>query len=526
MRNLIFILGDQLSFAISSLEGFDPKKDAVLMTEVHEEASYVGHHKKKLVLIFSAMRNFAKEIADLGFTVHYTKLDDPKNQHNFIKELKKNIEQYRPQKVVITEPSEYRVLKMFDQFFSENLIEYEIRNDTRFIASHHEFANFVKEKKQLLMENFYHLMRKKTGLLMEKSPKNSPNNSPKNYQLKPIGGKWNYDQQNRQSMPKDIKAKPLLKIQRGEIIAKIIAEVIDLVNKKFPKNFGQTDNFLYAISASEANAQFDDFIENRLANFGIYQDAMREDIDFGFHSVISAYINIGLLDPLAICKRVEQAYLQGQCDLASAEGFIRQIIGWREYVRGIYWHFMPNYKELNYFDAQKNLPEFYWDSDKTNLNCLKNVIKQTHDNAYSHHIQRLMITGNFALLCEISPAQINDWYLAVYIDAFEWVELPNTHGMAIYADGGIVASKPYCASGNYINKMSNFCKNCFYDVKKTTGKNACPFNYLYWNFLIKHQDKLKKNARLFYPYANLARKSKEEIDIIQESAQDLFEKNF
>jgi len=518
MRNLVFILGDQLSPTISSLEGFDPKKDAILMTEVNEEASYVGHHKKKLVLIFCAMRNFAKELVDLGLKVHYTKLDDPKNQHNFIKELKKNIEKYQPQKVIITEPSEYRVLKMFDQFFSENLIDYEILSDTRFIASHHEFANFAKERKQLLMENFYHLMRKKTGLLMEKSAKNS--------QLKPIGGKWNYDQQNRQSMPKNINPPALLKIKRSEVNAKIINEVIELVNKNFQKNFGHTDNFLYAVNASEAQAQFDDFVENRLANFGIYQDAMREDLDFGFHSVVSAYLNIGLLDPIAICKRVEQSYHQGKCDIASAEGFIRQIIGWREYIRGIYWHFMPDYKELNYFNAQKNLPEFYWDSEKTNLNCLKNVIKQTHDNAYSHHIQRLMITGNFALLYGISPAQINDWYLAVYIDAFEWVELPNTSGMAIYADGGIVASKPYCASGNYINKMSNFCKNCVYDVKKTTGKNACPFNYLYWNFLIKHQDKLKKNARLFYPYANLARKSKEEIEVIKESAQDFFEKNF
>jgi deoxyribodipyrimidine photolyase-related protein len=518
MRNLVFILGDQLSLAISSLEGFDPKKDVVLMAEVKEEASYVGHHKKKLVLIFSAMRIFAKEIENMGYKVHYTKLDDPKNLHSFTKELKQNIEKYRPQKVIITEPSEYRVLKMFDQFFSENLIAYEIRNDSRFIASHHEFANFAKEKKQLLMENFYHLMRRKTGLLMEKSAKNS--------QLKPVGGKWNYDKENRQSMPKNISPPALLKIQNSEIVTKIIADIIELVNKKFSKNFGNTDNFFYAVEAKEAQKQFEDFVENRLANFGIYQDAMREDLDFGFHSVISAYLNIGLLDPLVCCKKAEQSYLQGNCDLASAEGFIRQIIGWREYVRGIYWHFMPNYKELNYFDSQRNLFKFYWDSDKTNLNCLKNVIKQTHDNAYSHHIQRLMITGNFALLCEISPAQINEWYLAVYIDAFEWVELPNTHGMAIYADGGIVASKPYCASGNYINKMSNFCKNCFYDVKKTTGENACPFNYLYWNFLIKHQDKLKKNARLFYPYANLARKGKEEIDVIKKSAQDFFEKNF
>ena len=518
LHNLVFILGDQLSLDISSLNGFDPKNDAVLMVEVNEEANYVSHHQKKLVLIFSAMRNFANHLAEIGYKVFYTKIDDQENTHNFILELERFIKKYHPKKVVITEPSEYRVLKMFDNFFSKNLSDFEIVNDSRFIASHHEFAIYAKGKKQLLMENFYHLMRKKTGLLMEKSADKKT--------LKPILGKWNFDRENRNPMPKNIIPPKLSKINHSEISRQIIADVIEMVNKKFPKNFGDTKNFIYAINSSEAQTQFLDFIENRLANFGTYQDAMREDLEFGFHSIISAYINIGLLDPLQCCKQVEEAYHQGKCDIASAEGFIRQIIGWREYIRGIYWYFMPDYKELNYFNAQKNLPEFYWDSDKTQMNCLKNVIKQTYDNAYSHHIQRLMITGNFALLCGISPAQINDWYLAVYIDAFEWVELPNTQGMAIYADGGIVASKPYCASGNYINKMSNFCKNCFYDVKKTTGDKACPFNYLYWNFLITNQDKLKNNPRLFYPYANLTRKSKEEIDVIKESAEVFFTKNF
>ena len=342
-------------------------------------------------------------------------------------------------------------------------------------------------------------------------------------ELKPVGGKWNYDKENRQTMPVEIQPPKILKLKTSQITL----EVISMVKKNFPKNFGEIDNFNFATSAFEANLHFVDFLEYRLKNFGNYQDAMRHDVDFGFHSIISMYINIGLLDALTCAKKVEEEYFKGNCDLASAEGFIRQIIGWREYIRGIYWHFMPKYRELNYFNHQRKLPDFYWDENKTKMNCLNIAIKQTRQNAYSHHIQRLMITGNFALLAEINPDAIDEWYLGVYADAFEWVEMPNTRGMAIYADGGIVASKPYCSSGNYINKMSDFCKNCYFDVKKATNenslvKNACPFNFLYWNFLIKNEKLLKNNARLFYPYANLKRKSEKEILAIKKSADEFF----
>lgn len=508
MGNLVMILGDQLSFEISSLENFDKKTDQILMCEVYDEASYVKHHQKKLILIFSAMRSFAKNLQQKNYQVNYLKLDDKKNTQSFSGELIRICDQLKPKKIIITQPSEYRVLMMFDQLKTKYQLDIEIRSDHRFIASTSEFANFVKNKKQLLMENFYRNMRKKTGLLMEKN-----NGKPT---TKPLNGKWNFDHENRQAMPSMVKIKPLIKFTHDQILL----EVIELVKNKFNKNFGNTDNFIYAINHHQAQIQFQDFIDHRLVNFGKYQDAMRDDLEFGFHSIISAYLNIGLLDPLDCCKKVEEAYHQGKCDIASAEGFIRQIIGWREYIRGIYWYFMPKYRELNYFNAKKDLPEFYWQSNKTQMNCLKNVIAQTHDNGYSHHIQRLMITGNFALLSAIDPKQINDWYLAVYVDAFEWVELPNTSGMAIYADGGIVASKPYCASANYINKMSNFCKNCDYDHKKTIGKNACPFNFLYWNFLITNQELLKKNPRLFYPYNNLAKKSKDDIKQIQSQSQE------
>jgi len=512
MANLIYILGDQLSLEISSLQDFKKKEDVVLMTEVVEEANYVKHHKKKLIFIFSAMRNFADLLVDKGFKVHYVKLDDSSKPQSFIEQLEIFCKKIKPNKVIITEPSEYRVLKMFDDYNIKKNINLEIRSDNRFIASHHEFANYAKDKKKLLLENFYHLMRQKTGLLMENVAKKSLSKPI----MKPVGGKWNYDQENRQTMPANVIPPKLPKISHNQNVFEVIA----MVEKKFAKNFGSIDDFNYATTQLQAEKQFADFIKNRLANFGIYQDAMRQDVDFGFHSIISMYINIGLLNPLKCCQAVEKAYLQGDCDLASAEGFIRQIIGWREYIRAVYWFFMPKYAELNYFEHKNNLPEFYWDYKKTKMNCLSNVIKQTYDNAYSHHIQRLMITGNFALLAGIDPKQVNEWYLAVYADAFEWVELPNTHGMAIYADGGIVASKPYCSSGNYINKMSNFCKNCYYDVKQIEGEKACPFNFLYWNFLIKNEAKLKSNPRLFYPYSNLQRKPKKDLKIIEKNAEN------
>ncbi|MFZ9469627.1 MAG: cryptochrome/photolyase family protein [Rickettsiales bacterium] len=516
MRNLIYILGDQLNLNISSLQNFDKKHDVILMTEIWDETNYVKHHKKKLVLILSAMREFADLLRQNNFKVFYKKLDDANNLGSFDKELEYFIDKQKPQKIIITEPSEYRVLQIFNNYFSRNKINYEIRNDERFICSHHEFASYAKDKKNLLLENFYHLMRQKTKILMEEN-KNTKKNSGT---LKPVGGKWNYDKENRGTMPNDVRQPKIQQIK----INKNTQEVIDLVKNNFPENFGSLENFNLATNHLDAENQFADFLKNRLNNFGIYQDAMREDVDFGFHSVISMYINIGLLDPLDCAKKVEAEYHIGNCDIAGAEGFIRQIIGWREYVRGIYWHFMPKYAKLNYFNHKRNLPEFYWNEDETAMNCLKTAIKHTRLHAYSHHIQRLMITGNFALLAEIDPDQVEEWYLAVYADAFEWVEMPNTRGMALFADGGIVASKPYCSSGNYINKMSNFCKNCQYDVKLTTGDKACPFNYLYWNFLIKNQELLKNNGRLFYPYANLKRKTEKEILAIKESAQKFFKK--
>ncbi len=508
MANLVFILGDQLSLNMSSLQHFNKQKDFVLMAEVASEASYVLHHKKKLVFIFSAMRHFALELERQGFKVLYFKLEDGKK--SFSEAINCAVKKLNPQKIIITEAGEWRVMQEVNSWKQKFDLPIEVKNDNRFIATHQDFAKFADGKKKLIMEFFYRNLRQKTGILVEnKKPSIG----------KPVGGKWNFDAENRQTMPDKVLPPEILKFEPDQITQ----EVIKLVEEKFSKNFGEIMPFFYAVNQKQAQDFFADFIKNRLQNFGQYQDAMRSDLDFGFHSIISFYINVGLLDALKCCLAVEEEYKNGQCNINSAEGFVRQILGWREYIRGIYWYFMPKYKELNYFQAKRNLPQFYWDETKTQMNCIKNTVRQTRQNGYSHHIQRLMITGNFAMLSSIDPKQINDWYMAVYLDAFEWVELPNTHGMAIYADGGIVGSKPYAASGKYVSKMSNFCKSCVYDVSKTTGKNACPFNFLYWNFLITNQEQLKGNHRMVYPYLNLSRKSEEELREIKNQAQEFLD---
>lgn len=499
MPNLIYILGDQLSKNISSLENISKKDDIILMCEVSDEARYVPHHKKKLVYIFSVMRHFAKELKGQGYNVEY--YDFSHGFKSFTTVLKKAIDEHKPEKVIITESGEYRTEEIIDSWADEFNIAVEKKKDTRFISDRAKFAEFAKGKKELRMEYFYRQLRKETNILIDKNNK-------------PEGGKWNYDASNRKALPKNIKIPEVPKIAPDEITQ----EVIDLIERNFPDNFGITDNFIFAVTAKDAEKCFDDFIKNRLGNFGDYQDAMNLDEPFAFHSLISMYINSGLLDPLECCKKVEKVYKENNAPLNAVEGFIRQILGWREFMRGIYWHFMPEYKSKNELGADRKIPEYFWDETKTEMKCISEVVKQTKENAYSHHIQRLMVTGNFAMLYGIKPEDINEWYLAVYADAYEWVELPNTHGMATYADGGIVGSKPYAASGKYINRMGDFCKSCKYNVNENTGENACPFNYLYWNFIIKHEDKFANNPRMKFPYMNLKNKSQQEIEDIVEAA--------
>ena len=479
MTTLRIVLGDQLTRSLSALRKCRPG-DTVLMMEVAEETTYVKHHKQKLVLILSAMRHFADELRRDGLSVDYVRLDHPANTGSFTGEVQRAIARHAPSRIVVTEPGEWRVMEMMKGWGAE------ILGDDRFFATPAGFAAWAKGRKQLRMEFFYRDMRRLSGLLMEGD--------------EPAGGQWNFDHDNRKPLPKDV-APP--KRRRFEPDA-ITREVMDMVAQRFPDHFGDLEPFGWAVTREDALEALDHFISSCLPSFGDYQDAMKQGDGFLYHSIISPYLNIGLLTPREICEAAEQAWRRGDAPLNAVEGFIRQILGWREYVRGLYWLKMPDYAATNFLDARRPLPSFYW-TGRTEMNCLNQAIGDTQRHAYAHHIQRLMVTGNFALLAGLDPAEVERWYLLVYADAFEWVELPNTHGMALFADGGVMASKPYAASGAYIDRMSDYCANCRFRPDVKLGPRACPFNYLYWDFLIRNEGKLKSNPRMAMPYRTLAK---------------------
>ncbi|MFO1257523.1 MAG: cryptochrome/photolyase family protein [Gammaproteobacteria bacterium] len=482
MTILRLLFWDQLSHSISSLKNVDPN-DIVLMCELRDEVTRVPHHPKKIALWFASMRHFAQELIKNGMNVRYVNFNDPLNTHNLTGEIQRAIHDRSIQKVIVTEPSEYHLQETIKSCVKSLNVDLEICLDDRFLCTKDEFTQWAKNKKELRMEYFYRNMRKKYNILMESDGA-------------PAGGLWNYDKENRKSPSSKIISIKRISHRKSDILE----SVLDLVRYNFNDHFGDLDPFYFAITRDQALIELEHFIDKLLPNFGDYQDAMLRGDAYLYHSLLSSYINIGLLLPLEVCHKVEAAFKNGKVSLNSAEGFIRQILGWREFIRGIYWLKMPEYGDLNFLDAKTPLPEFYWGS-KTHMTCISEAVSHTKIHAYSHHIQRLMVTGNFALLAGLDVKSVQAWYLAVYSDAYEWVEMPNTLGMALFGDGGIVASKPYAASGQYINKMSNFCKKCNYDVKDMTSAKACPFNALYWNFLYKHRDEFSKNPRLSFMYA-------------------------
>jgi len=500
MGTVRLVLGDQLSETLSALDDGDPESDVIVMAEVRDEATYVKHHKKKIAFLFAAMRHHAKALEETGWTVQYFKITDDDGPASIEEACKRVIESSGFDRLIITKPGEFRLLSQM-QSWSETLnVSVELREDTRFIASLDDFADWAKGRKQLRMEYFYRDMRKSTGILV-------------NSDAEPEGGEWNYDQANRKSLPKS-KLTPERFLPEPDATTRA---AIDDVEACFSDHFGDLDPFFFATTKNGAEDCFDHFINEILPGFGDYQDAMAKDEPWMWHSLISMYLNCGLLDPLNVCRRAEPSYENGKAPINAVEGFIRQVLGWREYVRGLYWLKMPDYKDTNALDADRPLPEFYW-TGETDMVCMAQAIGQTKKYAYAHHIQRLMVTGNFALLAGISPEEINDWYLSVYADAYEWVELPNTHGMAIYADGGVMASKPYAASGSYINKMSDYCSGCSYDVKQKMGEGACPFNLLYWDFIARNEGKLRSNPRMGLIYGNLDKRDPDDIAQIREEA--------
>jgi deoxyribodipyrimidine photolyase-related protein len=499
VTTLRVVLGDQCSDSLASLDGFAPG-DVVLMAEVRAECTYVRHHQQKIVLVLSAMRHLAERLRARGVEVAYSRLDDPANTHTLAGEVARVAKAVRATRIVATHPGEWRVLQDMKGWGEATRLPVEIRDDTRFLCTLDRFSAWAGTRKQLRMEFFYREMRRDTGILME-----APD--------EPTGGQWNFDHDNREPLPRDIRA-PAPRRFAPDAITR---EVMDLVAQEFGDHFGALDSFAWPVTAEQARAALDDFVARRLPDFGRFQDAMAEGEPTLFHALIGAALNVGILDPREACAAAERAYRDGSAPLNAVEGFVRQILGWREYVRGLYWLRMPAYRDTNALEATRPLPGFYW-SGETDMACLRAAIGQTRDLAYAHHIQRLMVTGNFALLAGLDPRAVNEWYMVVYADAYEWVELPNTHGMALFADGGVMASKPYAASGAYINRMSDHCRGCAFDVKRATGARACPFNYLYWDFIARHAERLARNPRMAMPLRTLAKMDPKKVQAMRAEA--------
>jgi deoxyribodipyrimidine photolyase-related protein len=499
MTILIPVLGDQLTHGLVSMRDVDPADAVVLMMEVADETTYVKHHPKKIALIFSAMRHFAAELRSKGWTVDYVTLDAEGNTGSFSGEVERALTRHAVTAIRVVEAGEWRVQAMLEGWAKRFALSVEILPDDRFISSIAAFKDWAKGRKTLTMEYFYRDLRRATGLLMDGDV--------------PAGGKWNYDAANRKTPPRGLNYPAPFRVEPDEVTREVLA----LVAARFARHFGELEPFGFPVTRAQAKAALKHFIANALPGFGDYQDAMLAEQDTLYHAVLSPLLNCGLLTPLEVCRAAERAYRQGDVPLNAVEGFVRQILGWREYIRGMYWLEMPAFAEANALGAIRPLPDFYWTGD-TDMRCLAIAVKDTSANAYAHHIQRLMVLGNFALLAGVHPSAIDDWFLVVYADAYQWVELPNVIGMSQYADGGRLGSKPYVSSGAYIDRMSDYCGRCRYDVKAKTGADACPFNALYWDFLARHEARFRANARMRNQYRSWDRFPPEYQDELRASA--------
>jgi deoxyribodipyrimidine photolyase-related protein len=450
------------------------------------------------------MRHFAESLRAAGWTVDYARLEDKGAPATFSDMVAAAVKRRKPKKIVIVEPGDWTVLEEAKSWSDRFGLSVDILDDDRFIASHADFDAWAMGKKVLRMEFFYREMRRKTGLLMEEG--------------EPAGGQWNFDHDNRKPANSGARFPGPMRFKPDETTR----AVIDLVNDRFTEHFGQAEPFWFATTADDAEKALAHFIKTGLAGFGDTQDAMLADERFLNHAVLSIYMNIGLLDPLDVCRRAEDAWRKGKAPLNAVEGFIRQIIGWREYIRGVYWREGPDYVRRNALGASRKLPWFYWSGD-TNMACIRAVVAQTQEEAYAHHIQRLMVTGTFALIAGVDPYEVHRWYQAVYADAFDWVEVPNVIGMSQFADGGLLASKPYAASGAYINRMSDYCGGCRYKVAKKTEDDACPFNALYWDFIARHEKRFEGNPRMATIYASWRKMAPAQRTALQRKAAALLE---
>ena len=501
MRQLILVLGDQLNRHSAVFDGFDAARDAVLMAEVPAEATQVWSHKARIVVFLSAMRHFADELRQAGRCVHYFALGTHPHQ-SLAGVLRAMLQTHSPERVVMVPAGAQRLNSDISAVCAAQSIALDLREDRHFIATRAEFHRWANGKKTLRLEYWYRLLRQKTGLLMAEDA--------------PIGGQWNFDHDNRGSF--DARGPGLLPEPLRFLPDAITQAVILDVHAHFADHPGELAAFDWPVTPAEAEAVLSDFIAHRLVLFGQYQDAMWTDEPWLYHSKLSAALNLKLIHPLRVCQAAEQAYQQGAVPLAAAEGFIRQILGWREYVHGLYNHCTGDWLAMNALGATNPLPDFFWTAT-TPAHCLNQTISQTLKTGYAHHIQRLMITGLYCLLAGVNPRAVHEWYLAIYVDAVEWVEIPNVIGMSQFADGGLMASKPYIASGKYIDRMSNYCAGCPFNPEVAVGANACPFTTLYWDFLDRHEHRFANHPRLALQVKNLQRKTPEDRAAIRAQAK-------
>jgi len=504
MRDLVLVLGDQLDLDASAFDGLDASQDAVWMAEVAEESTHVWSSQPRIALFLAGMRHFAEALREAGRALHYRRLDDPATRASLAAQLAADIGTLRPRRLVLTRPGDWRVLQALQGAAREAGLPLDLREDRHFFTTPADFAAHASARgdRGLRMEFFYREQRQRLGVLMQDG--------------EPLGGRWNFDAENRQAFGPDGPGFDLPQPPGFEPDA-ITAEVIALVRQRFSSHPGRLDSFAWPLTRPQALQALRAFITERLPLFGPYQDAIWPGEPWLYHAQLSAALNLKLLTPREVVAAAEAEVHAGRVPLASGEGFIRQILGWREYVRGVYWTQMPGYAALNELDAHEPLPPWYWTGD-TDMACLRDAITQTLEHGYAHHIQRLMVTGLYALLLGVEPSRLHGWYLSVYVDAVEWVELPNTLGMSQYADGGLMASKPYAASGQYIARQSALCRGCRYKPTQRTGDDACPFTTLYADFLLRHQARLAGNPRMAGPLQQLVRMDEKEKQLIRAQA--------
>lgn len=503
-RRLLLLTPDQLNLDYLAFAAIDPNRDLVVQIEAREDFTHVPSHRQRIVLFLSAMRHFSAELTALGYRHSYSSLDDPAHAGSLEDELTRLAREHRPDTLVFIRPGDWRSLDTVCWVARETATSLELLEDPHFLSTPLDFSDWAASRKQLVLEHFYRWMRKRKRILV-------------NSKGEPSGGQWNFDKQNRRAFGKDAPDPPdILGFEPDEITH----DVVEQVRREFPESPGSLDDFFWPVTRQQALAWLEDFIARRLPHFGSYQDAMVKGQFSMFHSLLSPALNLKLLDPRECLTAAVDAFQSGHAPINAVEGFVRQILGWREFIRGVYWHEGPDYGERNYLGDKGKLPSFYWDGE-TEMVCVEDSLESVRRHGFSHHIQRLMVTGNLALLAGVEPRQVSNWYLAMYVDSMDWVTLPNTAGMVMFADGGVVGSKPYAATGKYLQRMSNYCGECTYDPAQRSGPEACPFTTLYWDFLLRQRARLASVPRMQPMWRNLDRLNPVELRRIARDAERL-----